>query len=100
LVTLFTQPAIPDRVMAALVFLFVRPAVELDDQPEFDTEEIHDIVPDGDLPPEFQTLEPRIAQGTPKNSSAFVISRRKLRANAVFDFETRAGMKSPHPTRP
>ncbi len=58
---MLTQPAIPNRVMAALIFTFMRTAIQLHDEPEFDAEKIRDVIPDRDLPPEFQTVEPRIA---------------------------------------
>jgi hypothetical protein len=46
----------------------VLPAVDLDDEMRFGTQEIHDIAVDRHLSPELQAVEPSIAQAEPEDT--------------------------------
>jgi hypothetical protein len=100
IVAIVTQPLIAGRIMAALVFVLMRPAIQLYDQPMLDAEKIRDIIPDRDLSPKFQAVEPRAAQGTPEDFLRVRHLAPQPSRESGFGFrDSRRHCEDPHPTR-
>ena len=66
-IAMFAQPGVARRVVSLLLVAIMRRAVEFDREAMLHAEEIHDIAADGNLPAEFQPVQPAAAQRAPQH---------------------------------
>ena len=66
-IAMFAQPGVARSVVSFLLVAIMRRAVEFDRETMLHAEEIHDIAADGNLPAEFQPVEPAAAQRPPEH---------------------------------
>jgi hypothetical protein len=65
LITLLRQLGVATGIVLLLPWIIMRSPVELNDQPMFDAEEIHNVFSDGNLTPELQAHERAATQSAP-----------------------------------
>jgi hypothetical protein len=70
-VSALAKPAVASCIMLVLSLVVMRRSVEFDDHTMFDAKKIHDIAADGNLTPEFQTVERPTSQGAPEHRFCF-----------------------------
>ena len=97
---MFAQPGVARGVASFLLVAIMRRAVEFDREAMPDAEEIHDIAADGNLPAEFQPVEPAAAQRPPQHRLGLRHLAPKLagEGGVVFRDAGGHGEVSPHRT--